>query len=129
MDFQGEMMINHFQKVVDKNSFHVFNDIGSFLKFAMSKKRSYFWAHSGQGYDSRLLFSYVSHVSTLYKPTNIIMRGEKILQFCIKTTKFRDSMCHLTSALDSLPKMLGFSGDWKKGFFPHKFNVPEIKSM
>ena len=109
----------------DENSFHVFHAIGSFLKFAMSKKRSYFWAHNAQGYDSGLLFSYVSHVSTLYKPTNIIMRGEKILQFCIKTTKFRDSMCHLTSALDSLPKMLGFSGDWKKGVFPHKFNVPE----
>ena len=53
------------------------------------------------------------------------MRGEKILQFCIKTTKFRDSMCHLASSLDSLPKMLGFSGDWKKVFFPLKFNVPD----
>ena len=53
------------------------------------------------------------------------MRGEKILQFCIKTTKFRDSMCHLANSLDTLPTMLGFSGDWKKGFFPHKFNVPD----
>ena len=34
-------------------------------------------------------------------------------------------MCHLASSLDSLPKMLGFSGDWKKGFFPHKFNIPD----
>ncbi|KAI8903035.1 DNA polymerase type B, organellar and viral-domain-containing protein [Gorgonomyces haynaldii] len=43
----------------------------------------------------------------------------------VKTTKFRDSMCHLASSLDSLPKMLGFSGNWKKGFFPHKFNTRE----
>ena len=109
----------------DDNCFQVFHDIGSFFKFALSKKRSYFWAHNAQGYDSRLLFSNVSHISTLYKPSNIIMRGEKILQFCIKTTKFRDSMCHLSTSLDSLPKMLGFSGAWKKGFFPHKFNIPD----
>ena len=83
--------------------------IGSFFKFALSKKRSYFWAHNAQGYDSRLLFSYISHQSTLYKASNIIMRGEKILQFCIKTPKFRDSMCHLATSLDCLPKILGFN--------------------
>ena len=42
------------------------------------------------------------------------MRGEKILQFCLETTKFRDSMSHFPTSLDSLPKMLGFSGDWKR---------------
>ena len=90
----------------DENCFHMFNDFGSFFKFALSKKRSYFWAHNAQGYDNRLLFSYISHRSTLYKPTNIIMQGEKILQFCIKT----DPMCHLATSLDCLPKMLSFNG-------------------
>ena len=34
-------------------------------------------------------------------------------------------MCHLARSLDDLPKMLGLKGNWKKGVFPHKFNVPE----
>ena len=73
----------------DDSSFQVFHDIGSFFKFALlSKKRSYFWAHNAQGYDIRLLFSNVSHISLIYKPSNIIMRGEKILQFCIKRPNF-----------------------------------------
>ena len=33
-------------------------------------------------------------------------------------------MCHLATSLDCLPKILGFNGTWKKGFFPHTFNVP-----
>jgi hypothetical protein len=34
-------------------------------------------------------------------------------------------MCHLATSLDSIPKMLGLTGNWKKGFFPHKFNNPD----
>ncbi|KAI8904981.1 DNA polymerase type B, organellar and viral-domain-containing protein [Gorgonomyces haynaldii] len=109
----------------DNDSYWVFRSIDVFFEFALKKKRSYFWAHNAQGYDSQLLFSHITHHSTVYEPKNIIFRGEKLLQFCVNTTKFRDSMCHLASALDSLPKMLGFSGNWKKGFFPHKLNTPK----
>ena len=67
------------QMILTANSFHVFDDIGSFFKFAFKKR-------------------------------------------------VRDSMCHLASSLDCLPNMLGFNGDWKKGGFPHKFNIPDYQT-
>ena len=112
----------------DSYNFKVFRNLEDFFKFALSKKRSYFWAHNAQGYDSQLLFSHITHHSTIYTPKNIIFRGEKLLQFCLKTVKFRDSMCHLATSLDSLPRMLGFEGECEKGFFPHKFNTSENHS-
>ena len=109
----------------DSDSFRVFRDLTKFLSFALKQKRCYFWAHNAQGYDSQLLFSHITHHCTQFTPKDLILRGGKILQFKVKTTKFRDSMCHLAGALDSLPKMLDLVGNWKKGFFPHRFNTPD----
>ena len=103
----------------DSKSFYVFRDLTSFISFALKQKRCYFWAHNAQAYDSQLLFSHITHCCTQYSPKDLIFRSGKILQFRVKTTKFRDSMCHLTGALDSLPKILDLVGNWKKGLVKH----------
>ncbi|KAI8905991.1 hypothetical protein EDD86DRAFT_219967 [Gorgonomyces haynaldii] len=66
----------------DNGSYWVFRSMDAFMEFALKRKRSYFWAHNAQGYDSQLLFSHITHSSTVYEPKNTIFRGEKLLQFC-----------------------------------------------
>ena len=82
------------------------------------------FAHNLKGYDGRLLFNYLFDTKKL--PVNIMWRGSKIMQMEYGVVTFTDTLLHLTASLAELPKMLGLDErQFKKGFFPYKFNTPE----
>lgn len=106
-----------------------------FLSFAKSynKGNNIFAAHNGSGYDTKFILYHVRK-HFLDEHIDVIMRGQKILSLKLggKTRsrlRFIDTLNHLPGSLKSLGKDFckGENGldDLMKGYFPHKFNVPQ----
>ncbi len=102
-----------------------FEDMREFIHFALSHNEGYntFLAHNSAGYDTRLLFSEISDMSSTDKPEPIF-RGTKFMRLVMNgRTVFQDTLLHLTASLSKLGKAFGLKQT--KGHFPHLFNTLE----
>lgn len=80
------------------------------------------FAHNLKGYDGRMVFDYL--FDKHYPPQNIMWQGSKIMSMEFGKVSFKDTLLHLPSSLEGLPKMFGLDEkQFKKGFFPYKFNT------
>ena len=89
-------------------------------------------AHNGAGFDNHYLFHYLIKENGL--TVDPIYSGSKLLQFTVKKSandrdyliRGIDSAQFFLAQLKSLPKQFGLdTSDFKKGFFPYKFDKPE----
>lgn len=82
------------------------------------------FAHNLKGYDGRMVFDYLFNHHQ--PPQEMVWRGTKIMSMSYGKITFRDTLLHLPASLEQLPKMFGLDPrEFKKGFFPYKFNTPE----
>lgn len=88
-----------------------------------------FFAHNLKSYDGRLLFEAIKTRLSRY-PDKVLWNGTKIMNMEFKTLHaslvFRDSLCHVQSALEQFPKIFGLDETkFEKGFFPYLFNIQQ----
>lgn len=106
--------------------------IDAIAELASDDSEVCFIAHNLKGYDGRLLFDHL--VKNGRVPSNVIWRGSKILTMSVDFNRkhpvvFRDSYCHIAFPLKVMPDIFGLDkSKFKKGYFPHKFNIPENQS-
>jgi hypothetical protein len=82
------------------------------------------FAHNMKGYDGRMVFDYL--FDRHCPPQEILWRGSKILRMTYGKVSFMDTLLHLPASLAELPKMFGLdTAQFKKGYFPYRFNLPE----
>lgn len=102
--------------------FHSLQDFEQWI--SQSAKPIVLFAHNLKGYDGRLVFEYL--FDKHQPPQEIMWRGSKIMKMTYGKATFMDTLLHLPASLDQLPGMFGLDeNQFKKGFFPHRFNVPE----
>lgn len=103
----------------------VFNSLHEFVSWIENLSCSVkLFAHNLKGYDARLVFDFLFENNRL--PQNISWRGSKIMKMSYGRAQFMDTLLHLPSSLAGLPKMFGMDEtQFKKGFFPYKFNLQE----
>ena len=108
------------------NEEFIFHDMESFVRWleSLEGEEICMYAHNLKGFDGRMVFEFLMQRST--PPQEIVWNGSKIMHMAYGKVKFRDTLLHLTASLEQLPKMFGLDeSKFKKGFFPHRFNVPE----
>lgn len=106
------------------SDFWVFNDLEGFVDFMEScEKTIHLFAHNMSGYDGRLLFDYL--FKHRIPPRDMLWQGAKIIRMKYQKVVIRDTLFHFTTSLDALPKMFNLQDTFKKGWFPHLFNLPE----
>ena len=81
-------------------------------------------AHNFQGYDGYFVVDEYHRQCQLLQQ---IRNGAKLLQVSVERIRFIDSLSFLAMPLAAFPKTFGLT-ELKKGYFPHKFNVPENQS-
>ena len=102
--------------------FHSMVDFVKWMEEA-SEVRTLF-AHNLKGYDGRMVFDYLFDHHT--PPQNVLWQGSKIMSMQYGKIKFQDTLLHLPASLAQLPKMFGLDEyQFKKGFFPYRFNTEE----
>ena len=102
-----------------------FTDLGSFVKWTMEQKKTTFIAHNARSYDGWLVWQYLLH-NTHERPGDLVLAGNKVMLMKYKSNRFIDSLSHVASSLEGLPKIFGLDqSQFKKGFFPYRFNTPE----
>jgi len=102
-----------------------FTDIGGLVEWMLKQKNSTFIAHNAKAYDAWLIRGHLLK-NTTTRPGCLIMAGNKIMMMRYKTLSWVDSLNHVASGLSKLPKIFGMDeSEFKKGFFPYKFNTPE----
>ena len=94
------------------------------LAVTAEKKKSkvIVFAHNLKGYDGHFIFRDL--FDRKYKPEPI-MTGSKIMMIDVGNVRFIDSLNLFQMPLSNLPKSFGFESIALKGYFPHKFNIPE----
>ncbi len=89
-------------------------------------------AHNGSGFDNHYLFHCL--ITDFGLTVDPIFSGSKLLQFTVKKSandheyliRGIDTAQFFLARLKSLPKQFGLdTSDFKKGFFPYKFDKPE----
>ena len=78
-----------------------------------------------QAYDGLFILKHLieSNIPT-DRPVDVIRRGNSLLSIMFRTIKIIDSYNYVHSGLAEFPKTFGIK-EFKKGFFPHKFNTVE----
>jgi len=78
-------------------------------------------AHNFQGYDGYFV---VNQYHSDNKTVEQLRNGCKLLEVKRDRIRFIDSLSFLQMPLSAFPKTFGLT-ELKKGYFPHKFNIPE----
>jgi len=113
------------QKLYNDEFLETFYNIDDLVKWMVEQKHSTFYAHNGKAYDNWMVHQHIVR-HTGERPSGIILAGNKIMKMKINTIEWLDSLNHIAAPLDGLPKMFGLdTTQFKKGFFPYKFNVKE----
>lgn len=82
-------------------------------------------AHNFKGYDGHFILQDIFERTLTHKP-ELIMTGTKLTMIQLGNIKFLDSLNMFQIALAKVPAAFGFSTRVIKGYFPYKFNVPNI---
>ena len=106
---------------LDTNERKIFNDLTSFVEWAVNLKNATLIAHNGKAYDAWMIHQHIIR-STGERPKKLILAGNKIMSMTIKSVRFIDSINHFASSLEGLPKMFGIK-ELKKGYYPYSFNT------
>lgn len=97
-----------------------------FCSWAISKPHRgwTFVAHNAKKYDNYFVMQYI--LRTFRGQPEVIVTGGSVMLIKVKALhiRFIDSCNFMQSALAKLPGMFGLQHTVKKGFFPHKFNLP-----
>ena len=102
-----------------------FTNIQDFVRWAMEQTRTTFIAHNARSYDGWLVWQHLIK-NTHERPGTLVLAGNKVMMMTYKSNKFIDSLSHVASSLEGLPKVFGLDpNQFKKGFFPYRFNTPE----
>lgn len=127
-------------------------DLFQFFENLKLPTKVYIFAHNMGKYDGKLLFDAYHELYPQAIPT-VKWMGQRLMYFGIKIRLpeenrderlneyvdpdgesllkdcdiiLRDSLYHITQPLSSFPKTFGLDqSEFKKGFFPHLFNIPE----
>lgn len=104
---------------------HVFPNLERFVLWMEEQTHEItLFAHNLKGYDGRIVFDYLFDKHT--PPQEVVWRGSKIMKMIYGKISFQDTLLHLPTSLEQMPKMFGLDeSQFKKGFFPYKFNTPE----
>ena len=78
-------------------------------------------AHNASRYDSHFILKYALERSVV---PEVVTNGLKLMSLTVGDVKFIDSCNFLPMPLSKLPKAFGLT-ELRKGYFPHRFNVPE----
>jgi len=78
-------------------------------------------AHNFQGYDGYFVVHQYHHDNRLVEQ---LRNGCKLLEVKHDCLRFIDSLSFFQMPLSSFPKTFGLT-ELKKGYFPHKFNIPD----
>ena len=81
-------------------------------------------AHNLKGYDGAFILQYLISNPLPDDKYEIITQGLKVNFIKFNSIKIIDSLNFIPSALAKFPKTFGLK-ELKKGYFPHKFNLPE----
>lgn len=104
------------------------SSMDEFLQFMLTSNggRNTCMAHNGSGYDSRLVLESLTKLVPEGTQIAPLMRGGKIMNLTIGSTRFTDTMMHLPGSLKSLAKDFLSESEvvLEKGYFPHLFNSP-----
>jgi hypothetical protein len=85
------------------------------------------FAHNLKGYDGRIVFDFLFDKHK--PPQEVVWRGSKIMKMQYGKVSFQDTLLHVAASLEQMPAMFGLDEtQFKKGFFPYKFNTPENQS-
>jgi len=102
-----------------------FTNLEDFVRWTMTHKRTTFIAHNARSYDGWLVWQYLLN-NTHERPSSLVLADNKVMMMKYKSNKYIDSLSHVASALEGLPKLFGLdSSQFKKGFFPYRFNTRE----
>jgi hypothetical protein len=102
-----------------------FKSLDDFVKWTMDKSACTFIAHNARSYDGWLIWQYLLK-NTHERPGALVLAGNKIMLMKYKSNRFIDSLSHVASPLEALPKIFGLDQtQFKKGFFPYRFNTRE----
>ena len=112
------------QRCEECNKKYIFYNLADYCDWAMRQKNTVQIAHNLKGYDGVFILKYfLENLLPCESTPEVILTGCKILAIMHRQTKIIDSYSFLTMALSEFPKTFGIS-ELKKGFFPHKFNLP-----
>jgi len=78
-------------------------------------------AHNFQGYDGYFVVNQYHSDNQIVKQ---LRNGCKLLEVKHDSIRFIDSISFFQMPLSAFPKTFGLT-ELKKGYFPHKFNIPE----
>ena len=96
-----------------------------FCKWLISNKNYIAMAHNLKGFDSVFLIQYfINAMLPTDEWPSLIVNGSKTISITFRDLKIIDSYSFIPNALETFPKTFGIK-ELKKGFFPHKFNIPE----
>ena len=103
---------------------YIFYNLKDYCDWAIRQKHTVQIAHNLKGYDGVFILKYfLENLLPCETTPEVILTGCKILAIMHRQTKIIDSYSFLTMALSEFPKTFGIN-ELKKGFFPHKFNLP-----
>ena len=113
------------ERCKDCKQTYVFNNISEYCDWCLKQKHTVQIAHNMQAYDGLFILKHFieSNIPT-DRPVDVIRRGNSLLSIMFRTIKIIDSYNYVHSGLAEFPKTFGIK-EFKKGFFPHKFNTIE----
>ena len=91
----------------------------------MTHKRTTFITHNARSYDGWMVSQYFLK-NTHKHLTGLVLAGNKVMLMKYKSNRYIDSLSHVASSLEGLPKFFGLDEiQFKKGFFPYRLNTRE----
>ena len=103
---------------------YIFYSLQNYCDWCVKQKHTIQIAHNFKGYDGVFILKYfLENLLPCETTPEVILTGCKILAIRHRQIKIIDSYSFLAMALSEFSKTFGIS-ELKKGFFPHKFNLP-----
>jgi hypothetical protein len=103
---------------------YIFYSLKEYCDWSVKQKNTIQIAHNLKGYDGVFILKYfLENLLPCETTPEVILTGCKILCIKHRQIKIIDSYSFLAMALSEFSKTFGIS-ELKKGFFPHKFNLP-----
>lgn len=114
-------------KIDDEKTMETFTTICELIEWLNDRKEpTLLFAHNGGKYDNIIIREGL--IRSNIKISKVIQSGNKIIEFTVGKTKFRDSVFHLSMPLSKLPKAFDIP-NVSKTMFPYDFFTKENKNF